>query len=224
MSMKDWAAREIELACVRERDASKEDDFDYGCGCYDSALKAFNSLLEDGHSGMSISITRSILNRLIDGKPLTPIEDTEDVWNDIIDRDDEEGYICFQCRRMSSLFKYVYADGTIKYKDNDQFVIVDVNSGATYSSGLVYEHVENLFPITMPYFPGKAIRIDCEDFLFDKSGGDYDTTGIFRAIKPDGTQIKINKFFKEVNNNWVEIDVQEYIDRRNNQIKKGEPI
>lgn len=44
-------------------------------------MRAFESLLGDGHSGMSIGITKNILNRLIDGKPLTPIEDTEDVWN-----------------------------------------------------------------------------------------------------------------------------------------------
>ena len=96
-------------------------------GCYDSALKAFNSLLEDCHSGMSMSITRGILNRLIDGKPLTPIEDTEDIWTDIYT--DKGGIVMYQCTRMNSLFKDVYPDGTVKYKDTDQFVLVDVNSG-----------------------------------------------------------------------------------------------
>lgn len=37
--------------------------------------------MEDGHSGMSIGITKNILNRLIAGKPLTPIVDTEDIWD-----------------------------------------------------------------------------------------------------------------------------------------------
>ena len=95
--------------------------------------------------------------------------------------------------------------------------------GDTYSSGLVYEHVEFISYYHALFFR-EAIRIDCEDFLFDKSGGDYDTKGIFRAIKPDGTQIKINKFFKEVNDNWVEIGLLEYVDRRDDQIKKGEPV
>lgn len=45
-------------------------------------MRAFESLLGDGHSGMSIGITKNILNRLIDGKPLTPIEDTEEVWGE----------------------------------------------------------------------------------------------------------------------------------------------
>ena len=30
---------------------------------------------------MSIGFTKTILNRMIDRKPLMPIEDTEDAWN-----------------------------------------------------------------------------------------------------------------------------------------------
>lgn len=77
MSLREWAQREVALACKREKPDRKEGEFDYGCACYESALKAFNSLLEDGHSGMSIGYTKQILNRLIDGKPLTPVEDTK---------------------------------------------------------------------------------------------------------------------------------------------------
>lgn len=54
--------------------------FNYGAMCYASALRAFESLVKDGRSGMSIGFTKQILNRLIDGEPLTPIEDTEDTW------------------------------------------------------------------------------------------------------------------------------------------------
>lgn len=78
MKMSEWAKREVEIACKKENSDRKEGEFDYGCACYESALKAFNSLLEDGHSGYSIGFTKNILNRLIDGQPLTPIEDTDD--------------------------------------------------------------------------------------------------------------------------------------------------
>lgn len=80
MSMMEWAKREVEIASKRERGDKPESEWDYGCACYDSALKAFESLCGDDHSGFSIGITKGILNRLIDGKPLTPIEDTEEVW------------------------------------------------------------------------------------------------------------------------------------------------
>ena len=57
--------------------------------------------------------TKSILNRLIDGKCLTPIEDTPDIWSDITSECNwKEGYQEYQCKRMSSLFKEVAPDGT----------------------------------------------------------------------------------------------------------------
>ena len=109
MDLEKWAEKEIEIACKKENPDRKEGEWDYGCACYESAFKAFKSLLEDEHSGFSIAITKRILNRLIDGKPLTHIEDTDDVWDhERIDISDE----CqvYQCTRMSSLFKYVYSD------------------------------------------------------------------------------------------------------------------
>ena len=48
MRMKDWAKKEVEIASAKERGNAPADEFDYGCACYDSALKAFNSLCEDG--------------------------------------------------------------------------------------------------------------------------------------------------------------------------------
>ena len=221
MSMQTWAEKEIEIACKRERADSKVEDgnWDYGCACYESALKAYKSLMGDGHSGFSIGMTKHILNRLIDGKPLTPIEDTEDVWNDIIDRNDEEGYICFQSRRMSSLFKYVYDDGTVKYKDIDRCYGVDINNpNYTFSTGLVTKIIDEMFPITMPYNPGKAIAVYCEDFLTDKKNGDFDTRGVFYAVKPDGEKIEINRFFKESEDGWDEIDEDEYNKRKSVKI------
>lgn len=68
MSMMEWAKREVEIASKRERGDKPESEWDYGCACYDSALKAFESLCGDGHSGFSIGITKGILNRLIEGK------------------------------------------------------------------------------------------------------------------------------------------------------------
>lgn len=214
-SISSWAEKEVEIACKHERDNTPDGEWDYGCACYESALKAYKSLMEDGHSGFSIGLTKQILNRLIDGKPLTPIEDTEDVWNDIIDRNDEEGYICFQCRRMSSLFKYVYADGTVKYKDVDRYYCVDINNTeVTYHSGLVQRIIDEIFPINMPYFSEKPIKVYSEDFLTDRKNGDFDTVGIFYAIKPDGEKVEINRFFKESEDDWKEIDEAEYIKRK----------
>ena len=216
MSMLTWAEKEIEIACKRERGDSPPEEFDYGCACYESALKAFKSLIGDRHSGASIGITKHVLNRLIDGKPLTPIEDTPDMWNDISDRtDDKEGYVLFQCKRMSSLFKYVYTDGTVRYSDSNRQYGVDVNNPANvFTTGLVTKLIDEMFPITMPYCPGKAIAVYCEDFLIDEKNGDFDTRWISYIIKPDGEKIEINRFFKASEDGWDEIDEVEYNERK----------
>lgn len=210
-----WVENEVRIACEHERKASetKEEEWDYGCACFESALKAYRSLLEDGHSGFSIGMTKYILVRMIEGKPLTPIEDTEDVWSDARDRSGRRGEVVnYQCKRMSSLFKYVYADGTVKYRDVDRFRGINLdNPNVSYHSGLIDRVMEEKFPITMPYFPeSKPFKVYCEDFLVDSKNGDYDTVGILYAIVPEGYKVEINRFFKEENNEFVEITEVEY--------------
>lgn len=219
----DWAKREVEIACSKENPNRKERKFDYGCACYASALKAFENLTQDGHSGYSIMITKTILDRLIDGKPLTPIEDTDDIWNMCDTRLD--GTKLYQCKRMSALFKHVKEDGTIEYSCNDHHYCVDINNPKnTYNSGLVRKIIEKMFPITMPYMPGEPIKVYCEDFLTDKKNGDFDTVGMFYALKEENGEqkkIEINRFFRAPFENekvefpgWIEISRNEYEERK----------
>ena len=226
MSMLEWAKREVEIACKRENPDKKEGEFDYGCACYESALKAFESLCEDGHSGMSIGFTKNILNRLIDGKPLTPIEDTDDVWSKR-HRSKDLPYVTFQCKRMSSLFKMIYNDGHVEYTDVDRYYCKDIdNPIASYTSGLVTRMVDEMFPITMPYSPGPSIIVFCEDFLTDRNNGDYDTKAILYALKYDenGDQkrIEINRFFRvsvgDGTGSWTEISKEEYEERKTRRL------
>ena len=220
-NMSDWAEREVAIACKKENPNKKDGEFDYGCACYESALKAFKTLCDDGHSGLSMKITQSILNRLINGHPLTPIEDTYDVWEKVA-QDKDMGYWAYQCKRMSSLFKDVYDDGTVKYDDINRSYCVNIhNPNDTYSSGLVRRIINKMFPITMPYIPSKPIKVYCEDFLTDKKNGDFDTVGVFYALKTENDKqekIEINRFFRAPKDNeerdWVEISKEEYMLRK----------
>ena len=218
MNMTDWAAREVEIACKKERGNNSETDFDYGCACYESALKAYKSLMEDGHSGMSIDITKNILMRLLDDKPLTFIEDTPDIWNDCR-FPDSRGKKTFQCSRMSSLFKDVYPDGKVSYHDNDRCCCVYLdNPKSSWHSGLVSRIIHEKYPITMPYYPeSKPYVAYCTDGLFDPNNGDFDTIGIWYIIKPDGEKEIIERFFKAAPNGWDEISKQEYFERVGNR-------
>ncbi len=216
MSMYEWAKREVEIACENERKNSKEGEWEYGCACYESALKAYKSLCDDGHSGMSFGFAKQILIRLMDGNPLTSIEDTDDVWNHT--HDEAEGTVkskSYQCKRKSSLFKKVYPDGMVKYHDNDAYYCIDVHTGSTYTNGFIERTiVEPMYPITFPYVPSKPVKVYCEDFLTDPKNGDFDTMGILYIKKPDGEVMQVGRYFKASENGWVEIDADAYEKRR----------
>lgn len=210
-NMELWAEEEIRIACERERGGTSEDEWDYGVACYESALKAFRSLLEDEHSGMSIGFTLGILNRLVKGQALTPIADTDDVWEECVGG--RASCTTYQCRRMSSLFKDVYADGHIEYSDVNRFRCVTLNSSACWYNGFVAKIAGEHFPVTMPYMP-KTYKVVCEEFLTDRANGDYDTIGILYILDSAGERKEVNRYFAEAEEGWREIELSEYEQRR----------
>ena len=230
MSMLEWAEEEVKFACEEEK-SNKDELSDYGCACYQGALEAFKVLCEQGHSGFSIKLTQSILNRLIDNKPLTAIEDVDSVWNDIHDYYDKNAKkgTKFQCKRMSSLFKDVMPDGTVKYSDVDRVYCYDVeNENVSYHSGLADTIINEMFPIEFPYYPpSKPFKMYAVDFLVDPKNGDFDTMGFTKVVKPNGEVIEINRYFREPNDGevetypgWVEISEEEYREREKNQVER----
>lgn len=215
MTNSEWAKNEVEIACRLQKLGKKEGQFAYECACCKSALKAFNSLTEDGHSGFSIRLTKRILNRLIDGKPLTPIEDSDDIWEYVYIIEDSIKH--YQCKRMSSLFKNVYPDGTIRYTDNNYAVHVNMIDGEMWYSSFISDMVYDLFPITMPYNPSdEPYKVYCEDCLSNPENGDFDTMAVHYILKPDGERVNIDRFFKcdEGDTNWVEISKEEFVKRK----------
>lgn len=216
-SMSDWAEREVELAC------KKEDG--YGAGCYRSALKAFRSLCADGHSGCSIGITKSILNRMIDGKPLTPIEDTPDVWIECCWGDDV-GKAVYQNSRMPGLFKDVYPDGTISYHDNDRAVLIEIKDDGSESSWcgkLAHDVVDEIAgSITLPYFPENTpYKVYVKQFdSVNAEPGCIDTTHVIRVVSPDGTAIPIERYYAETMDGMEQIGRVEYLRRERSYKRK----
>ena len=222
MSMIDWAKREVELACKREKAGCKEGEWDYGCACYESALKAYLSLCEDGHSGMSFSITRQILIRLMDGKTLTPIDDVPETW-DLISEDD--GIKEYQCNRAYALFKNVYPDGTVKYHDNESYYCKDINTGLSYFGGGAREIIEKYAkPITFPYIqPDKKYVLHTAEYLSDRKNGDFDTKAYLALDTPEGKHIVINEYYGEVDGKWKKLSKSEF-DKRVQLHKEREAL
>lgn len=215
MTMTDWAENEVKIACKRENPDRKEGEWDYGCSCYESALKAYKSLMADGHSGASFGFTKNILIRLLNEKPLTPIADTEDVWSKVTDRQD--GYSDYQCNRLGSLFKRVYENGKITYRDNNRAVGIDIENNTGYTSGLVSDIIDEMFPIEMPYNPPtNAYKVYTREYLIpdcEGDDGDYNTVEVLYCVKPDGEKVGINRYFAEKGGIMEEITKVEFTER-----------
>ena len=224
MSMTQWAENEVKLACKKENPDWDGESFDYGCSCYSSALRAYKSLMEDGHSGFSFNVTRNILKRLLDELPLTPIEDTEENWGEISGFN-KDGIKTYQCVRKFSLFKDVKKDGTVSYHDNDRYYCQEVDDPKdTYTNGVAGKLVDELFPITMPYYPKSFERYKVMVHTFSATGyehdnEDYNTRGYLWVVTPDNKRVDIGRYFADINGSMVEIPYEEYLERLEH--KKG---
>ncbi len=215
--MCEWAKREVEIACKDENLERKESKFDYGRACYESALKAYTSLREDSRKGISLYYARHILNRLIDGYPLTPIEDTEDVWTEILSSRGQETKQ-YQCERRFSLFKYVHSDGTVTYDDWESACVVANLTFPGYS--VCQSIVKSMFPITFPYMPTGPVKVYVDDFTAGHREEDCKIMGVRYIRKPNGEKFRVERYFEETESGWVEIDINTYNQRRLNALKR----
>lgn len=198
--MKNWAEHEVELAIKKE--TAQEDCMNgYIEMCYKSALKAFNELCDEGHSGMSIQITKSILCRLIDGKPLTAIEDTPDVWAEF--RTEKNGTKHFQCGRMSSLFKTVDKNGNVTYDDIHRVICKAVGNNICYSSALVSDVIDKMYPLEMPYFPSDRSYV-----VLVEEANCY--KHLISVTTPEGEVVSINRYFDDIGKEIGEEEFTKY--------------
>ena len=171
MTTEEWAEKEIELACKKENPNWDGKSFDYGCSCYQSALKAYKSLCEDRHSGTSFNITKNILIRLMEGLPLTPITDDDFTNTEPEIKESPEELKKYglksdlQCPRMSSLFRYETLDGKITYTDVERTIMHDANGDGWWHSGVASSLIDEVFPSKRKYFPSKEkYKVDRETF------------------------------------------------------------
>ena len=197
MTMTDLAKKEVEIA--------KKGCDEYYSSCMDSALKAFLCLMEDSHSGMSLDITKSILNRLIDGKCLTPIK-YEDFDESKCETKMPEDYLkerglksSIQCHRMPSLFRDETLDGKVTYSDVERMVMYDVSEPAIgFYNGFVAHIIDEVFPIAMPYYPATdRYKVYVKWSKTTNCPEDYDTLEVLYVVKPDGERVEINRKFVE---------------------------
>lgn len=215
MSTDIWAKREVELAKNEAlKSGSDNCSAHYICECLNSALKAFNSLREDGHSGASMEQMLMFLQRLVRGLPLTPIdEDTTWVKSSV----SESGTITYQCARMTSLFKDVDREGNITYSDVHRVVCVNKDDlqAPVWYNGFVSKIVNSIYPIKFPYYTSSDPIIAYVSEHTTSVTEDFDTMCIDSVKLDNGETVDVKRFFKEDtdSNSWVEIDEEEYNSR-----------
>lgn len=215
MSIDIWAKREVELAKKEsEKAGSDSSSAHYVCECLNSALKAFDSLLEDGHSGASVEQTLMFLQRLVRRLPLTPI-DEDTVW--VKSNISESGTTTYQCARMTSLFKDVDREGNITYSDVHRVVCVSIDdpSAPIWYNGFVSKIVNSIYPIKFPYYTSTDPIIAYVSEHTTSLKEDFDTIYIDSVKLNNGEFEEVGRFFKEDtdSNSWVEIDQEEYNSR-----------
>lgn len=212
MSTDIWAKREVELAKNEAlKSGSDNCSAHYICECLNSALKAFSSLREDGHSGASMEQMLMFLQRLVRGLPLTPIdEDTTWVKSNV----SESGTVTYQCARMTSLFKDVDREGNITYSDVNRVVCVnkDDSHASVWYNGFVSKIVNSIYPIKFPYYTSSDPIIAYVSEHTTSVTEDFDTMCIDSVKLDNGETVELKRFFKEDTNtnSWVEIDEEEY--------------
>lgn len=210
MSKNEWAAKEVELLC-------KKMDDDYVKKCASSALEVFNFITNQGHSGCSIEITKSILFDLLNERPLTYIQGLDDEW---VWAYNKEGSKIYQNLRRPDLFKTVHSYGDIEYNDNGTSYCRDKYSEVTYTNTFIQKEALKAlseqgiynYCIVFPYLPAKEkFEIVTEDYMYDNTKkGDYDTIGILYANVPKRGKVNINKFYKETEKGFEPISKEEY--------------
>lgn len=205
----EWAKEQCRLFTLNRFDPEEQE---YMALCCESALKAYQSLMNDGHSGMSITITRDILVKLINGEPLVKLEDRKGQW--LTHRDACFPYV-YSHKYYPSLLKYIEADGSVYFIDNNRVICkyTNQNNGASFSNGFIIRLVNDLMPITFPYNPTEKYTALVSEYLTDRKNGDFDTLVLESIILPNGDNRIFQWAYKTGDITWQRIDSKELHER-----------
>lgn len=216
-NMSTWAENEVRIALSKISQRTTN-DMCLDRTCYESALKAYKSLCEDDHSGFSFSATVGILDRLCHKMPLSPITDEDFPKHGTFMTDrrrtigeprmNEES---IQCPRMSSLFKSIWEDGKVTYHDIDRVTCVNSeNINDTFYWGLADKIIDERYPITVPYYP--SLKNKYLMYVTQFSVNNQDVCALDKFVEPSGNTVEVNRYFKFVNGDIMEIGKEEYME------------
>lgn len=140
MSYVEHFERECELLGWNDKSQFKDEEgYEMQQYMKKNVLDVLNVISEQGHSGMSIHIFKSILDKAIMFKPLGPLTGKDNEWGLLEYCDD----VKYQNLRLSEVFKD--ADG--KAYHSSYYVFTD-DGGGTWTNGCSRKYID--FPYTPP--------------------------------------------------------------------------
>lgn len=143
----NWAKSELELIGGQDDGMQQAMNKDI--------LQIVEVFASQGHSGFSASYALSIIKRLLDWKPITPLTGEEDEWNDVgVDGDTTQ-----QNKRCSAVFRENGDNSTAYYIEGKIF---SDDKGETWFTNRD-SHVPVVFPYTVPEKPERIILENKED-------------------------------------------------------------
>lgn len=185
MLTKEIIKREVDLAIKKENPLWDGVSFDYGINTYKSVEKTLNTLLKEEHNEISLDVAVKIINRLMNGLPLSPIvfddfENAEYTYKDTQIGSQTTKDIK-QCSRMDTLFQHIITTTDSKdiveinyeYVRVDGVLTLDVLTGVTWHDEYGDYYIRKKHPITLPYMPLlepyliRVARTDYGDYYID---------------------------------------------------------
>ena len=131
MSMLEFAKEELDRAGLYRKDS------DYGGMIGEAVEELFEVFCRQGHSGFSASLVSAVFKKLVEGKPLSPLQGTPDEWMEVVDG-------LFQNKRMASVFA---EGGRGEGAYNVDGVVFINKRGAAFTCN------ESRVPVTFPSIP-----------------------------------------------------------------------
>ena len=213
----EWIRNELKIASgyIYIHDPDKDDKNKK----YEAILNMFENVKENvipqNIRYCGSKLVEDTISKLIDGIPLTPVENNDDDW---LIRDIDKTREIYKHKRLNTLYKLV-EDGKITYIGGKNYLVVcDEEYVYDSSCTIVSEILDKLYPVTFPFTPNKGVYIaHIEKCLSnrnnDKDKEGFDTIYVKNIIEPSGKIINIDLYYSRTVDNWSEIDDSVYESR-----------
>lgn len=187
---------------------------------YNSALKILRMFREDDLAYKTKLLALSTTQQILNQKPLSPIEDIPEVWDEPYDIG---GIKRRRCKRLITLYKQVYPDGHIEYIDPSIYWCVTPRSNERFKNEVIESYfLSEYCQVKMPYTqPEKPYVFTVEQFDATWDCYHLHLTAVISVENPDGDKKHIHRWFQHNGEKCREISREELDTLLNNYIKNA---